>query len=85
MNTVYETVASWFSVDHEVQWDREWVGDLDYVEHRGSVWWHDTAVPRRWHRCRAQSRGWVGLNYYERCACGGLNINRWGWVERNAR
>lgn len=56
----------------------EWMEDLDGIS------WHEVPKPRRWHRCRAQTRGYVNGEYVERCACGGLFVLG-GWIERNGR
>lgn len=53
---------------------------------RGGVSWHKAPLPRRWHRCQVQTRGW--LNYVElveRCACGAIRLNGRGWLDRNQR
>lgn len=63
-------------------------GDNPRIEHLDGVKHSDAPRPRRWHRCRAQSRGYLGegFTYVERCACGALKIGRFGaWGERNSR
>jgi hypothetical protein len=54
-------------------------------EHVEGVGWHEAPIPRRWHRCRAQTRGWYGFDQIERCACGAIRYNRRRWMDRNAR
>ena len=62
---------------------------MPFIEHRDGVPWHDAPVPRKWHRCSAQSWGWVGsygLRYVERCACGAIRLHKkHPWDERNTR
>lgn len=55
--------------------------------HLEGVPWFEAPVPRRFHRCWVQTRGWVGMGLVERCACGGLRQPSWGrgWIERNSR
>lgn len=55
------------------------------TEHVNGVRWHEAPLPRRWHRCRTQTSGWVGLTRVERCACGALSRNGGRWLERNSR
>jgi hypothetical protein len=55
------------------------------IEHVGGVAWHQAPIPRRWHRCRAQTYGQHGLDQIERCACGGIRLNGQVWLERNSR
>lgn len=51
------------------------------------VAWNQLRPPRRWHRCRAQSRGSVGpFRLVERCPCGGTRVDGDGpWLYRNQR
>jgi hypothetical protein len=58
-----------------------------WQEDRRGVAWPDAPVPRRWHACRAQTRGFTGPgDYFERCACGGIRLDRSGpWLEKNTR
>ncbi len=51
------------------------------------VAWNQLPIPRRWHRCHAQSYGSVGpFHLIERCPCGGTRIDREGpWLYRNQR
>lgn len=55
---------------------------------RGVAWW-DAPIPRRWHRCTAQTRGTI--NYFEkveRCACGAFAYADESpriWLDRNSR
>jgi hypothetical protein len=50
---------------------------------RDGVNWHDAPLPRRWHRCRAQTIGVLddGVRI-DRCACGATGIDD-GWIGRN--
>lgn len=54
-------------------------------EHLDGVPWHAMPIPRRWHRCRAQTSGTYGPDRIERCACGAIRYNRRGWLDRNTR
>jgi hypothetical protein len=56
------------------------------VENVNGVWWNHAPIPRRWHRCQPQTRGWVnGFDLIERCACGAARRNGGRWRERNGR
>lgn len=46
---------------------------------REGVAWHDAPLPRLLHRCRAQTRGWVGFTQIERCACGAMRSSTFHW------
>lgn len=70
-----------------VEWENPRTGE--FLEHRGGVAWIKAPLPRRWHKCVAQSRGfWLdelhGPATVERCACGALNLGD-GWIQRNCR
>lgn len=53
---------------------------------RGGVSWHKAPLPRRWHRCRVQTRGWFNeFDLVERCACGAIRLDGGSWLERNQR
>lgn len=56
------------------------------IESIDGIEWADAPLPYPWHKCTPQTRGWVGLNYTERCACGGIRLDgRYGhWMEKNA-
>lgn len=62
---------------------------IDSMIHRDGVAWHDAPVPRRWHRCRAQTEAYDGGNreIVKRCPCGAITINKRGeksyWMQRN--
>lgn len=68
-------------------WVREYTGtDGSFMDNLGGVAWHDAPLPRRWHFCERQTRGWFGLSYVERCACGATRLGRdRTWMERNSR
>lgn len=55
------------------------------IVNRDDVWWFQAPIPRRWHRCRPQTTGCVGLTLYERCPCGAGRLNGGPWLERNSR
>jgi hypothetical protein len=77
--------------------DGNWVevfraDDGPLVECVDGVWWHEAPAPRRWHRCRAQTRALMTSAvdrrplYIERCACGAIREGARGlWWERNNR
>ena len=54
------------------EWVRTYEKGADYIECLGGVSWNDAPLPYPWHHCRAQMRGWMGLSYVERCACGAI-------------
>jgi hypothetical protein len=64
--------------------------DVIRIEHLDGVDWMNAPLPRRWHRCRPQSRMWEpkwGVLY--RCACGASTdteglAHEW-WDHRNSR
>jgi hypothetical protein len=72
-----ELIANW-SKDSDVP---------DPHRHVDGIPWHEAVIPRRFHRCRAQTTGFVNyLTRIERCACGGLREGgRRFWIERNSR
>lgn len=47
--------------------------------------WYDAPIPRRFHRCRVQTDGWVDFTHIQRCACGAIRIYDSGWSDRNSR
>src|ERR1022692_4277303 len=55
------------------------------MESLDGIDWGNGRVPRRWHRCRAQSRGHVqGDGMVERCNCGATRLGGDGpWIHRN--
>lgn len=59
---------------------------IDYVETALGIKWWEQPRPRRWHRCRVAQAGWTSSGaFVQRCACGGINLNHMGWIERNSR
>lgn len=55
------------------------------IESINGVDWHAAPLPYPWHQCFPQTRGWIGLNYTERCACGAIRFSaRERWMDRNA-
>lgn len=59
----------------------EWLkAEGGVVEHLDGIPWYEAPRPRRWHRCKPQTRG----HSIARCACGAIWILG-GWVERNSR
>jgi hypothetical protein len=56
------------------------------IYHRDGVDWIDAPLPRRFHRCVAQTVGWDFFEKVERCACGAMRVNgRGGWGFKNER
>jgi hypothetical protein len=69
------------------------------MDHRVMVWdldgisWHEMPMPSRFHRCWAQTRGFmmnhVPLTMIERCPCGASRYETAGmpitWIARNER
>lgn len=62
------------------------------ITHKGGIPWHEAPMPRRWHRCWAQTEGSVdGAVWTARCACGAtrrfpsLLTSSGPWIERNSR
>src|ERR1700689_4726763 len=51
-------------------WIRTWENGSDYIECLDGIMWGKSVLPRRWHYCTPQTRGWIGVNYTERCNCG---------------
>lgn len=67
-------------------WVRSYESDGEYLEHLDGVDWFDAPPPPRWHKCVAQTRGWMLGGFIERCACGGARLHRPGpWLDRNER
>lgn len=57
-----------------------------YLENWDGIPWHEAPLPRRWHRCKAWTRGCVSIfTYVERCACGSIRLDRLVWIEKNQR
>jgi len=65
-------------------WITEYDSDDTVVEHLDGVSWSEAPLPRRWHRCRAQTRGRTGFILVRRCACGAIDLGL-GWDQKNAR
>jgi hypothetical protein len=58
--------------------------DGNYTEHLNGVPWHKAELPPWRHDCTPQTRGVIGLDTVERCACGAtLFRGRGGWIEKN--
>ena len=68
------------------EWVRTYQDGPEYLEHLGGVDWFDAPHPRRWHKCKPQTRGWMMDGYVERCTCGATRLFGDGpWMERNQR
>lgn len=70
-----------------MNWVRTYDRDGEYLEHRDGIDWYHAPLPRRWHRCTPQSRGWFKDHAVLRCACGAIATSDCGlfWMERNSR
>ena len=67
-------------------WVRTYENGPDYIESAGGIDWCDAPLPRRFHRCRTQTRGWLRFSYVERCACGATRLRPGKfWIGRNER
>ena len=66
-------------------WIRTYENGADFIESIDGIDWADAPLPYPWHKCWPQTRGWFGLNYTERCACGATRLDgRHGhWMEKN--
>jgi hypothetical protein len=68
----------------EVSWVRTFEQGTDYIESVGGIDWAEAPLPPRLHWCFPQTRGYFGLHYTERCACGAIRLRRRGpWIEKN--
>ena len=57
---------------------------MNWLEDLGGVPWHKAPLPRRWHRCRPQTRGMMAGGYVERCPCGAIRLSTSGpWGRKN--
>jgi hypothetical protein len=66
------------------KWIRTYEHGPDWIESRGGVEWGHEKVPGRLHRCKAQTRAWMGAGYVERCNCGATRLATDDpWMERN--
>lgn len=54
------------------------------IYHFGGVEWVDAPEPRRWHRCRPQTRAIDGYDLIDRCACGAIRYDVGRWIGRNS-
>lgn len=74
-----EYVAAW-----QESWDicrRRAETDLGIVHWNGAPW-HEASLPRRWHRCWAQTSSFS----VQRCPCGAMRMTgSCFWLERNSR
>jgi hypothetical protein len=71
--------------DMNLTWVRTYEHNGDYIESIDGTDWADAPLPYPWHKCTPQTRGWFGLSYTERCACGATRLDgRYGhWMEKN--
>lgn len=74
------------SVVVQGRWHHQWLSDFDFVQNLDGVPWFEAKRPRRWHRCKPQTRGQAGFaGYLERCACGAISREGRHWFDRNSR
>src|ERR1022692_3959607 len=65
-------------------WVRTHESATTRIESLDGIEWGNGDPPRRWHRCRPQTRGWIGPDYTERCNCGAARMDPSGlWIHRN--
>lgn len=56
------------------------------IENKDGVTWSEAPLPKRFHKCRPQSRGWIKFSFIERCACGAHRYDGCGsWMLKNSR
>lgn len=56
------------------------------IRHLDGIPWHEAPLPRRFHRCRSQTQGWLTLIDFTRyCACGATKQSGSRWTGRNSR
>lgn len=49
------------------------------------ILWYEAPLPRRWHRCWAQTADASFSPSVRRCPCGGVSLDYGRWVGRNSR
>lgn len=60
-------------------------GSTTLTHYKGIPWW-DAPKPRRIHRCRPQTEGF--MNYFtlvQRCACGAISTHGGRWRDKNSK
>lgn len=66
------------------EWVRTYEHGPEWVESLGGVTWGTGKLPGWLHRCKAQTRGWMGSGYVERCNCGAIRLATDDpWMQRN--
>ena len=88
-----EVIHEWVHRGHEAySATQKWVTDPDSVpggasmRHLDGIPYWDAKTPRRWHRCKPQTRGFFDGALVERCACGGISSASSSiWHERNTK
>lgn len=63
-------------------WVRTHEHGPNFIESLNGLDWYEAPLPPRWHRCKAQTRGYMTLNAIARCACGATYIMG-GWIGKN--
>lgn len=71
-------MSTWIKreMPHNPDFDIE---DLDGID------WLDAPTPSLFHRCKPQTKGWMGgVRYIQRCACGATRLSERGpWIGKN--
>ena len=70
----------------EFDFPRGYISSND-IKHLDGIPWHEAPLPPRFHRCKPQTKGWVGFSQVNRCACGAIKDvgTQRGWCEKNSR
>lgn len=55
------------------------------LHHKDGLGWWKAPIPKRFHRCRVQTYGYLNLTFIERCACGAMRMDGGRWMARNSR
>lgn len=78
-----ERADAWLS---QVRRDREAPLVGVEIQDKNGISWHEAPRPSRFHRCKAQTRGWIGFDLVERCRCGAIRRGRDRfWIHKNSR
>lgn len=62
------------------------LSEINGIEHKNGIPWHEAKLPFWIHRCKPQTRGWMGyFRSVDRCACGAVRRDEGHWFEKNER